>query len=103
MDGEIDALERKLLPMAHAVFVLRRFVETEEKKNIITNYNMLPGDKDARNPSGLRIGVQEMTRFGMKEAEMGELASLMRAGLEGKTVKDEITKLRSRFTEVQYC
>ena len=71
--------------------------------NIVTNYNMLPGDKDARNPSGLRIGVQEMTRFGMKEAEMGELASLMRAGLEGKTVKDEITKLRSRFTEVQYC
>ena len=74
-----------------------------EKNNIITNYNMLPGDKDARNPSGLRIGVQEMTRFGMKEAEMGELASLMRAGLEGKTVKDEIIKLRSRFTEVQYC
>ena len=74
-----------------------------ENNNIITNYNMLPGDKDARNPSGLRIGVQEMTRFGMKEAEMGELASLMRAGLEGKTVKDEIIKLRSRFTEVQYC
>lgn len=32
LDGEIDALERKLLPMAHAVFVLRQFVETEEKK-----------------------------------------------------------------------
>jgi glycine/serine hydroxymethyltransferase len=47
--------------------------------------------------------VQEMTRYGMKEAEMGELASLMKAGLEDKTVKDEITKLRSRFTEVQYC
>ncbi len=74
-----------------------------EKNNIVTNYNMLPGDKDARNPSGLRIGVQEMTRYGMKEAEMGELASLMKAGLEDKTVKDEITKLRSRFTEVQYC
>jgi len=28
---------------------------------------------------------------------------LMRAGLEGKNVKDEIIKLRSRFTEVQYC
>ena len=74
-----------------------------EKNNIITNYNMLPGDKDARNPSGLRIGVQEMTRYGMKEAEMGELASLMKAGLEGKTVKDEITKFRSRFTELKYC
>jgi glycine hydroxymethyltransferase len=74
-----------------------------EKNNIITNYNMLPGDNDARNPSGLRIGVQEMTRYGMKEAEMGELASLMKAGLEGKNVKDDVTKLRSRFTEVHYC
>ena len=64
---------------------------------------MLPGDKDARNPSGLRIGVQEMTRYGMKDAEMGELASLMKAGLEGKTVKDKITELRSRFTEVHFC
>jgi glycine hydroxymethyltransferase len=74
-----------------------------EKNNIITNYNMLPGDNDARNPSGLRIGVQEMTRYGMKETEMGELASLMKAGLEGKNVKDEVTQLRSRFTEVHYC
>jgi glycine hydroxymethyltransferase len=44
-----------------------------------------------------------MTRYGMKEAEMGELASLMKAGLEGKNVKVEVTKLRSRFTEVHYC
>ena len=73
-----------------------------EKSNIITNFNMLPWDKDARNPSGLRIGVQEMTRYGMKEAEMGELASLMKAGLEGKSVKDEVTKLRSRFTDVHF-
>jgi len=32
---------------------------------LIVNYNMLPGDQDPRQPSGLRIGVQEMTRFGM--------------------------------------
>jgi len=55
-----------------------------DKNNIITNYNMLPGDKDAKNPTGLRIGVQEMTRYGMKEDEMGELADLMKAGLQGK-------------------
>jgi glycine hydroxymethyltransferase len=74
-----------------------------DKSNIITNFNMLPWDKDARNPSGLRIGVQEMTRYGMKEAEMGELASLMKAGLAGKAVKDEVTKLRSRFTDVLFA
>ena len=73
-----------------------------EKNNIITNYNMLPGDKDARNPTGLRIGVQEMTRYGMKESEMGELASLMKASLLGKSVKDEIIELRRRFTTLHY-
>jgi len=73
-----------------------------EENNIITNYNMLPGDKDARNPTGLRIGVQEMTRFGMKEQEMGELASLMKDGLLGKSVKDQVVKLRSRYTTVHY-
>ena len=73
-----------------------------EKNNIITNYNMLPGDKDAKNPSGLRIGVQEMTRYGMREAEMSEIASLMKEALSGKTVKTEIIKLRRRFTRVHY-
>jgi glycine hydroxymethyltransferase len=74
-----------------------------ERNNIITNYNLLPGDKDANKPSGLRIGVQEMTRYGMKEGDMQELAALVKAGLQGKVVKDEVVQLRSRFTEVHYC
>lgn len=32
-------------------------------------------------PTGLRIGVQEMTRFGMKEPEMKSIASFMRQAL----------------------
>lgn len=71
--------------------------------NIILNYNMLPGDQDAKNPSGLRIGVQELTRFGMNEGEMGEVAELISAVLKGKTVKDEVIGLRSRFPEIQYA
>ncbi len=71
--------------------------------NIILNYNMLPGDQDPRNPSGFRIGVQEMTRFGMNEAEMGEIACLMAEGLRGKNVKDQVSELRSRFTDIQYA
>jgi glycine hydroxymethyltransferase len=74
-----------------------------EYNNIITNYNLLPGDKDPNNPSGLRIGVQEMTRYGMKEVEMQEIADLMKAGLKGKDVKDNVVQLRSRFTEVKYA
>ena len=73
-----------------------------DKNNIITNYNILPGDKDANNPSGLRIGVQEMTRYGMKEEDMQELAVLIKDALKGKLVKSQITNLRKRFTKVHF-
>lgn len=74
-----------------------------EKNDIICNYNMLPGDTDPKHPSGLRIGTSEMTRFGMKEAEMEELAELIAEAIKGKDVKEQVHKLRSRFTELQYC
>jgi glycine hydroxymethyltransferase len=73
-----------------------------ESQDIIVNYNMLPGDRDPRNPSGLRIGVQEMTRFGMTATEMGELASLIAEAVYGKTVKPAVNRLRSRFDEMRY-
>lgn len=73
-----------------------------EANDIITNYQVLPGDTDPRNPSGLRIGVQEMTRFGMKEAEMGELGQLMADAIRGKDVKAGVNALRARFSELQY-
>src|SRR5207302_5874866 len=57
-----------------------------EASDIIVNYNMVPGDADPRNPSGLRIGVQEMTRFGMDEQAMAELAQLMHDAIHGKNV-----------------
>ena len=71
--------------------------------NIILNHNLLPGDQDVRNPSGLRIGVQEMTRFGMKESEMGEISALIVEAMKGSQVQEEVRRLRSRFTEVQFA
>jgi glycine hydroxymethyltransferase len=73
-----------------------------EQQDIICNYNMLPGDTDPRNPSGLRIGVQEMTRFGMKEDAMEQLAQLLADAIRGKSVKAEVNKLRSQYTEMHY-
>jgi glycine hydroxymethyltransferase len=73
-----------------------------ESQDVIVNYNMLPGDQDPRNPSGLRIGVQEMTRFGMAEREMGELASLIADAIRGKSVKDAVNEMRGRFVEMKY-
>jgi glycine hydroxymethyltransferase len=73
-----------------------------ESQDIIVNYNMLPGDQDPRNPSGLRVGVQEMTRFGMTPIEMGELATLIADAIRGKVVKAAVNRLRGRFAEMRY-
>ncbi len=73
-----------------------------EANDVICNYNMLPGDTDAQNPSGLRIGTPEMTRFGMKEKDFEELGELMAEAIRGKSVKDKVNRLRSRFLEMQY-
>lgn len=73
-----------------------------EDNDIIVNYNMLPGDTDPRQPSGLRIGVPEMTRFGMDERAMGELAQLIHDAVGGKNVKEQVHTLRARYTEMKY-
>jgi glycine hydroxymethyltransferase len=73
-----------------------------EASDIIVNYNMLPGDADPRNPAGLRIGVPEMTRFGMDERAMGELAQLMHDAIRGKDVKEAVHALRGRFLDMKY-
>jgi glycine hydroxymethyltransferase len=73
-----------------------------EASDIIVNYNLLPRDTDARNPSGLRIGVQEMTRYGMNEPEMQRLAELMAACIKGTDVKAEVNRLRGHFPNLQY-
>jgi glycine hydroxymethyltransferase len=73
-----------------------------EANDIILNYNMLPGDADPRNPSGLRIGVPEMTRFGMDERAMGDLAQLLHDGIRGKNVKVQVNAFRARYVEMKY-
>jgi len=73
-----------------------------EVNDIIVNYNMVPGDADPRNPSGLRIGVPEMTRFGMDERAMGELAQLIHDAIREKNVKEQVHALRRRFVEMKY-
>src|SRR5438105_12051692 len=73
-----------------------------EANDIIVNYNMVPGDDDPSNPSGLRIGGLEMTRFSMDERAMGELAHLMHEAIRGKDGKAQVNALRGRFVEMKY-
>ena len=73
-----------------------------EANDIIVNYNMVPGDTDPRNPSGLRVGVQEMTRFGMDERAISELAQLIHDAIRGKNVIEQVHALRRRYVEMKY-
>ena len=75
-----------------------------EANNIITNYQALPGDQTFYHPSGIRMGVQEMTRFGMKEPDFDGLARLIAdVVLRKKTVASEVADFRARFVTMGYC
>ena len=73
-----------------------------EANDIIVNYNLLPLDTEPRNPSGLRLGVQEMTRYGMREGDMQRLAGLLADAIKGKAVTDAVHALRASFSSLQY-
>jgi glycine hydroxymethyltransferase len=78
-----------------------------EKANIITNKNMLPKDTSAVNPSGIRLGTQELTRVGMRESEMKEVASFIYRVVvrkeDPRKVRESVKELKSGFTKVHYC
>ena len=80
-------------------------LEELEKANIICSAIRLLSPTEPW--EGLRLGVTEMTRYGMKEPEMKQIAHCMREVLveraEPGKVGREISELRSRFTEVGYC
>lgn len=78
-----------------------------EGANIILNKNLLPWDSNPVRPCGIRIGSQELTRLGMKEKEMAEVADLIaRVVVKGEspeTVKASVVELKRQFTKVHYC
>jgi aminomethyltransferase len=75
-----------------------------EENNIIVNYQGAPDDEGFTAASCLRMGAQEMTRFGMKEEDFGELADyISQVILKGRSLAAEISQLRKRFTEMKYC
>ncbi|MFH0847506.1 MAG: hypothetical protein V1894_05595 [Chloroflexota bacterium] len=75
-----------------------------EKSNIILNFQALPDDEGFTASSGLRTGVQEMTRFGMKERDFEKLAELMaEVVLHDKDMSSEVAKFRQKFLTMKYC
>ncbi len=75
------------------------------EQNIVANMNTLPGDdpKTARDPRGIRFGVQEMTRFGATPDTMDALADLVAACLKReRDVTAEVRRLREGLQTVRY-
>ncbi|MEM4473196.1 MAG: serine hydroxymethyltransferase [Archaeoglobaceae archaeon] len=79
-----------------------------EEVGIFVNKNLLPWDsiEMSSNPSGIRIGVQEVTRLGMKESEMMVIAELIDSTLKGKKevkkIREEIKEFRKEFQKIKF-
>jgi glycine hydroxymethyltransferase len=80
-----------------------------EGQNIIVNRQLIPGDLQAgrhyTNPGGIRLGVAELTRFGMGRGEMKEVAEILHGAMAGKDQKRTVARiraLRKGFQRVQY-
>jgi glycine hydroxymethyltransferase len=82
-----------------------------EKAGIILNRQLLPGDIKAgrhyMHPGGVRIGVPETTRLGMKESEMKEVANFIKRVVVDKQdtarVAKDVADFRKQFQRVQYA
>ena len=85
--------------------------ETLEKANIIINRNLLPWDiKEGRHfmhPGGIRLGTSEVTRLGMKEPEMAEIAEFIKRVIIDKEdvhkIKRDVAEFRRDYQRMHYC
>ena len=78
-----------------------------EEGGIIVNKNMLPGNKSAKNPDGLRLGTPEVTRLGFDEDDIEQVADFIYRILkkEGnlKEIKQEIKEFKKGKNHIKYC
>lgn len=82
-----------------------------ERAGVICNRQLLPGDIKAgrhyMHPGGIRLGTSEITRLGMKEGDMKEVATFIKRVVIGKEepskVSDDIADFRREFQKVHYA
>jgi glycine hydroxymethyltransferase len=79
-----------------------------EDANIVLNKNLLPYDNQGSkgDPSGLRVGFQDITRRGFREGDVKNLCDLMLDVIKGKRKPNEVQKdviaLRRQFSQIKY-
>ena len=78
-----------------------------EPTGILLSQIALPWDRPGQPAGGLRMGTQEVTRWGLGPEEMARIAAWMRrALLNGEApepISREVTELRGTFAELRYC
>ncbi|MCK5346560.1 MAG: aminotransferase class I/II-fold pyridoxal phosphate-dependent enzyme, partial [Candidatus Heimdallarchaeota archaeon] len=81
-----------------------------EQAHVVANRNLLPWDiiekRNYLNPGGIRIGTQEITRLGMKEADMVTIADFFKAVLvdqkDPAIISEEVTEFRKDYQKIHY-
>ena len=75
-----------------------------EESGVILNFQAAPEEEGFTAAGALRMGVQEMTRFGMQAGDFSELAQLMADCIrDGARVAERVGALRGRFREMRFC
>ena len=80
-----------------------------ERNNIITNPQALHDDPSFAAASGVRMGVQEMTRYGMAADDFRALAPLFAEIVRAEDAapsdrwRERVSALRAGFTRMRYC
>ena len=52
--------------------------------------------------NGLRIGTPELVRWGMTSKDAPRLASLIKRGLDGEAIADEVGQWRRSFNQLHF-
>ena len=102
-DPEIDFTETHQVIVRVGYGQGPQIADRLEANNIICNYQAAPDEESFTASGALRMGVSEMTRFGMGEEDFMTLAGLIsEAILDNKSVIEPIKALRKQFCDLQY-
>ncbi len=103
-DSAIDYTETHQVIVSVGYGTGPEVAERLERNNIIVNYQATPDEEGFTASGALRMGVNEMTRFGFEKEDFAKLAAIMAdCILRGKEVAKDVAKLRSAYTEMRYC
>jgi aminomethyltransferase len=81
-----------------------QIAERLEANNIIVNYQAAPDEEGFTAAGSLRMGVAEMTRFGMTSADFQTLAQFIHDVIAGgKGIRQAVADFRKHFLQMKYC